>query len=73
MTLAEIEKNAVLSALRNSQWNRRQAAEVLGVTVRTIENKIARYRREGAEIPLWRQRRANVSHETENNSASETA
>jgi len=63
MTLAEIEKAAILSALEQCRWHRKTAAKVLGITPRTIENKIARYRKEGATIPLWRQRR--VSCETE--------
>jgi DNA-binding NtrC family response regulator len=67
MTLKEIEKNAILSALQQCHWRRREAAKILGVTTRTIENKIARYREEGMEIPLWRQRR-NVSRETESSS-----
>jgi DNA-binding NtrC family response regulator len=65
MTLAEIERNAILGALEECSGHRARAAKILGITARTMTNKIAEYRKGGTDIPSWRQRR-NVSRETEN-------
>ena len=45
--LADVERVWVLYALQALKGDRRAAAEALGVSVKTIYNKIARYRREG--------------------------
>lgn len=42
-TLAEIESRAVRDALRQSDGNRARAAELLGISPRSIYNKIRRY------------------------------
>lgn len=42
-TLAEIEKRAIYDALEKSRGNRTQAARKLGVSVRTIQRKLAEY------------------------------
>jgi DNA-binding NtrC family response regulator len=43
MTLAELEKNAIVAALREVAGNRRRAAEMLGMGERTLYRKIKEY------------------------------
>jgi DNA-binding NtrC family response regulator len=43
MTLADLEKNAILAALREVAGNRRRAAEMLGMGERTLYRKIKEY------------------------------
>jgi DNA-binding NtrC family response regulator len=47
MTLAELEKNAIVAALKEVAGNRRRAAEMLGMGERTLYRKIREY-----DIPL---------------------
>jgi DNA-binding NtrC family response regulator len=47
-TLAEIERQMILDTLREVGGNRTAAALRLGVTVRTLQNKLNRYREEAA-------------------------
>ncbi|MCC6241356.1 MAG: sigma-54-dependent Fis family transcriptional regulator [Gemmatimonadaceae bacterium] len=48
MTMAEIERVAIQAALRDSDGNRRKAAELLGIGERTLYRKLREY--EGEEI-----------------------
>src|ERR1700677_5112541 len=48
-TLAEMERQLILEALRELGGNRTAAALRLGVTVRTLQNKLRRYRQEFPE------------------------
>lgn len=43
MTMAEVEKAAIEAALRESDGNRRRAAEVLGIGERTLYRKLKEY------------------------------
>jgi DNA-binding NtrC family response regulator len=45
-TMAEIEKEAILTALDVSGQNRRRAAEALGIGLRTLQRKLKEYRGE---------------------------
>lgn len=65
MTLAEMEKAAIIETLKQCQGHRDNAAFHLGITSRTLARKIARYRDEGISIPSWRGRRTDVSRETD--------
>jgi DNA-binding NtrC family response regulator len=47
-TMAEIEKEAILTALQASGGNRRNAAERLGIGLRTLQRKLKEYRGEPA-------------------------
>jgi hypothetical protein len=49
ITLEEIEKQVILAALRFYSQNRTHAASALGISVRTIQNKIAKYNGEPVE------------------------
>jgi DNA-binding NtrC family response regulator len=43
MTMAEIERTAIESALRETRGNRRKAAELLGIGERTLYRKLREY------------------------------
>ena len=45
--LAHIEHQTIMAALRETQGNRTKAAECLGISVRTLRNKINLYREKG--------------------------
>lgn len=48
LSLAEIEKAAILAALRRNAWHREKSAQELGITRRTLLNKVKDY---GISIP----------------------
>jgi len=50
-SVRETEKALILSTLRRTGGNRSRAAVELGISVRTLRNKIRDYRAEGEEIP----------------------
>ena len=43
-TLADIEKQAILEALKHFDYNRTHAAIALGISTRTIRNKLRKYK-----------------------------
>lgn len=45
--LAEVERDLILQTLKLTQQNRTKAAEILGISIRTLRNKIQEYREEG--------------------------
>ena len=51
MPLEEMERRMILKSLDKTQGNRTQAADLLGISVRTLRNKLAEYRKLGLEIP----------------------
>ena len=50
-TVGEIERELVLQTLARCGGNRTHAARVLGVSVRTLRNKIRQYSAQGADVP----------------------
>jgi DNA-binding NtrC family response regulator len=50
MTLRDVEKNLILKTLQETDDNRTKTAEVLGISVRTLRNKLNEYRKEGMDI-----------------------
>lgn len=50
MTLYEMEKNLILKTLRENNNNRTKTAELLGISVRTLRNKLNEYRKEGIQV-----------------------
>jgi two-component system response regulator FlrC len=50
-SLGEAERDLILDALRSGQGNRREAAERLGISQRTLRYKLARLREAGIDIP----------------------
>jgi DNA-binding NtrC family response regulator len=51
-TVGEIERELMLQTLARCDGNRTRAARVLGVSVRTLRNKIRQYSAEGIDVPL---------------------
>jgi two-component system response regulator FlrC len=47
VSLREMEKVLVLKTLESVGWNRTMAARKLGITTRTLRNKLKIYREEG--------------------------
>jgi DNA-binding NtrC family response regulator len=45
-SLEDIERRAILSALRRNNGNQSRAAKILGISDRTLREKIKRYRSE---------------------------
>jgi two-component system response regulator FlrC len=50
-SLVQAERDLILDALRNHQGSRREAAEHLGISPRTLRYKLARLREAGIEVP----------------------
>jgi DNA-binding NtrC family response regulator len=44
LNIAELEKQAIKSALEKTGGNRTKAAELLGISIRTLRNKLQEYR-----------------------------
>ena len=49
MPLHEMEKKLILKSLDETEGNRTQAAQLLGISVRTLRNKLNEYRKQGIE------------------------
>jgi two-component system, NtrC family, response regulator AtoC len=50
LPLEEIEKRHILAILETTSGNRTQAAKLLGISIRTLRNKLALYRKDGEFI-----------------------
>ncbi|RPH93493.1 sigma-54-dependent Fis family transcriptional regulator [candidate division KSB1 bacterium] len=50
ITLKEIEKSAIFRALQFNENNRTKTAEALGISIRTLRNKLREYREEGVNV-----------------------
>ncbi|UIJ37931.1 sigma-54 dependent transcriptional regulator [Desulfobaculum bizertense] len=51
MRLQDIERIAILKRLEQTSGNRTQAADLLGISVRTLRNKISEYKKLGLAVP----------------------
>jgi DNA-binding NtrC family response regulator len=51
-SVKEMETKLILDALKSVRGNRTRAASILGITVRTLRNKITEYRDMGIEVPV---------------------
>ena len=51
-SVKEMETKLILDALKSVRGNRTRAASALGITVRTLRNKLNEYRSMGLEIPV---------------------
>ena len=50
-TVAEVEQDLILDTLDHCLGNRTHAANILGISIRTLRNKLKQYSDEGMEIP----------------------
>ena len=51
MPVRDMEMNLILNTLRQVNGNRTQAALILGITVRTLRNKVREYKGLGIPVP----------------------
>ena len=50
MAVADVEQALILATLRQTNGNRTHAANILGISIRTIRNKLSAYARAGVII-----------------------
>ena len=50
-TLANVERGLILETLRHVLGNRTHAANILGISIRTMRNKLNEYANAGAKVP----------------------
>jgi DNA-binding NtrC family response regulator len=51
-TVAEVERDLILGTLYHCLGNRTHAANILGISIRTLRNKLKQYTSEGVSVPL---------------------
>ncbi len=49
--IADVERDMILNTLDHCLGNRTHAANILGISIRTLRNKLNQYREEGADVP----------------------
>jgi DNA-binding NtrC family response regulator len=57
-TVAEVEQDLILDTLDHCLGNRTHAANILGISIRTLRNKLKLYSEHGAAIPAPGESRA---------------
>ena len=50
-TVADVEKDLIISTLKHTLGNRTHAANILGISIRTLRNKLKQYMEEGIDVP----------------------
>ena len=50
-TVADVERDLILETLRHCLGNRTHAANILGISIRTLRNKLAVYAAHGVFVP----------------------
>ena len=50
-TLAELERELIMETLKRCLGNRTHAANILGISIRTLRNKLNEYAGDGVTIP----------------------
>ena len=50
-TVAEVERDLILETLNHTLGNRTHAANILGISIRTLRNKLKQYADDGAAVP----------------------
>jgi len=51
-TVADVERDLILETLNHCLGNRTHAANILGISIRTLRNKLQQYRQEGLSVPM---------------------
>jgi len=57
-TVADVERDLILDTLDHTLGNRTHAANILGISIRTLRNKLNQYADEGAAVPEPGERRS---------------
>jgi two-component system, response regulator FlrC len=50
-TIAEVERDLILETLKHCRGNRTYAANILGISIRTLRNKVNEYAADGVAVP----------------------
>ena len=50
-TIADVERDMIINTLDHCLGNRTHAANILGISIRTLRNKLNQYKDDGAQIP----------------------
>jgi DNA-binding NtrC family response regulator len=50
-TVADVERELIIDTLRHCLGNRTHAANILGISIRTLRNKLKAYSEEGRRVP----------------------
>jgi DNA-binding protein Fis len=50
--VAEVERDLILDTLEHCLGNRTHAANILGISIRTLRNKLKQYTDEGLNVPV---------------------
>ena len=53
ITLRELEKQQILKTLKNNELNRTKTSDILGISVRTLRNKLNEYKEKGELDPYF--------------------
>jgi DNA-binding NtrC family response regulator len=59
-TVADVERDLILDTLDHCLGNRTHAANILGISIRTLRNKLREYSQSGMSVPLHGEARAAV-------------
>lgn len=51
-TVADVERALIIDTLNHCLGNRTHAANILGISIRTLRNKLKQYSEEGMAVPL---------------------
>jgi two-component system, response regulator FlrC len=57
-TVADVERDLILDTLDHCLGNRTHAANILGISIRTLRNKLREYSQQGLNIPSPGEQRA---------------
>ena len=60
-TVANVERHLILDTLDHCQGNRTHAAKILGISIRTLRNKLNEYMDAGIPVPEPGQKPTTVS------------
>jgi DNA-binding NtrC family response regulator len=59
-TVADVERDLIIGTLQHCLGNRTHAANILGISIRTLRNKLQQYRQEGLAVPTPGEERASA-------------
>ena len=51
-TVADVERDLIIETLHHTLGNRTHAANILGISIRTLRNKLRQYSSEGVSVPM---------------------